>query len=406
MTRDPLTITHITDASASGVLAAVTALAKAQSELEMVDVEFLYCPRPDSPSIDRIRDMLGPDVRVRRLTTKPRLAVPALAACLPRVLARRHGVVHLHSSRAGLIGRLLAPVLGARRRTVYSPHCFAFDRTGITRWHRALLVLAERIGVRAAPALIAVSAGEEQLAHDAVAATRTAVLRNRIDPARIDEARKALGADACDSEGGSSGSQKRLPLRVVHVGRIAAQKRPDEFAAIAAWCAAEHPDIPVGFRWVGDGDRSLLGETATSGNVTVTGWVTGTDVLRELSRADLMLFTSAGEGLPMAVLEAQAMGVPVIAHDVTGLADVIENGTTGVLCTHRAEMQDALASLLRDAAARRALSRNAIAAIARSDTAAALARESLEVYRQVGVLGAHGPGRDTVRPADGTEGER
>ncbi|MDO5662727.1 MAG: glycosyl transferase family 1, partial [Brachybacterium sp.] len=239
-------IHHVTDASSSGVLASVTTLARAQSELPDADVAFTYVPRHDSPPLEEIRALCGPAVTVRRGTAHPRLAVPALTLQLARILAgERDAAVHLHSSRAGLIGRVLAVLTGARSRTLYSPHCFAFDRTDLDPVRRRALLALEQIGTLLGPRLVLVSATEEDLAQHSLPRPRTAVLANRVPVESL--RRHRTGTDAPRDTGSGD------VLAIVHVGRIAAQKRPAAFRSIAeAWDT--DPELPPArFTWIGEG---------------------------------------------------------------------------------------------------------------------------------------------------------
>lgn len=371
-------VLHVTDASSSGVLAAATTIARAQSAREDLAVTFAYVPRGDSPPRAAIQELVGPRVRLRRWTRSPRAALPALALGLLGALVRerRAGgsvIVHLHSSRAGLIGRALAAATGLRSRTVYSPHCFAFDRSDLGAARRAVLVGLERLGTLLGPRLLLVSGTEQALADRTLPGARTAVLRNRVDVTALEELadagrRRAPADDAAPSA-----------LRVVHVGRIAAQKRPAEFAAVVRPQPGA-PDLEA--RWLGDGDRALLGPDAA---VHVTGWLDREQLVAELSRADLLLFTSAGEGMPIAVLEAQALGVPVLAHDVTGLADVVEEGVTGLLRVDTADLRTALLELAADPERRRALSRAARTRTRERFDLHDLAHDADAAYRDLGI---------------------
>lgn len=371
----PTRIVHVTDAAFSGVLSAVSTIARAQGEREDLAVELAYVPRPSSPSPQQIQGMVGPAVRVRRLAASTRWAMPALTVGLASLLLRdRPDVLQLHSSRTGMIGRALALVTGNRDRTVYSPHCFAFDRSDLGRRSRRLFLALERLGTVMGPRLVLVSDTEQTLARASLPGARTAVLSNRVDARALGEIAAAAAPPAGPDR----------PLRVVHVGRIAAQKRPADFAAIVrAWAdpatrPAGAPEIQA--RWLGDGDRDLLGP-----GIEVSGWLDREQLHAELARADLVLFTTAGEGLPVAVLEAQALGIPVLAHDVTGMADVVVDGVTGRLCPDSETLAAALVELTLDPDLRRrygAAARNHVRAHFDLHD---LAADSLAAYQRIGV---------------------
>lgn len=366
-------ILHVTDAASSGVLAAVTSFARAQAAVPGTDVTFAYVPRADSPSLETIREMATPAVRVQRLTASSRLAVPVLAARLPLLLAGRdHDVIHVHSSRAGLLGRLAGLVTGRRGRVVYSPHCFAFDRTDGSAGQIAVFRGLEQLGALAGPRLVLCSGSEERLARRTLPGVRTAVLRNSVDTAAL----AAIPAPA---------STPSRPLRVVHVGRIAAQKRPGEFGRIASrWHAARaaspasRPEVE--FRWIGEGDR-----TALPPEVSVSGWLEPSRLREELAAADILLFTSAGEGMPLSVIEAQAMGIPVVSHAVTGVTDVVRDGETGLLAESTDDLEAALVRLASDPAERERLGAAAAEHARAGFDIGDLAERSFAAYCRVGI---------------------
>lgn len=98
-----------------------------------------------------------------------------------------------------------------------------------------------------------------------------------------------------------------------------------------------------------------------------------------------MLFTSAGEGMPIAAIEAQAMGVPVVGHAVTGVTDVVVDGTTGVLAESTDELAAALERLARDGGERSRMSEAAAAHARASFDTSDLAARSFAAYRTTGI---------------------
>jgi glycosyltransferase involved in cell wall biosynthesis len=68
-------------------------------------------------------------------------------------------------------------------------------------------------------------------------------------------------------------------------------------------------------------------------HVTITGWADERQVRAELDRARAMVMASFAEGLPIVVMEALALGRPVLATNVAAMADLVRNGETGWLYT-------------------------------------------------------------------------
>lgn len=87
------------------------------------------------------------------------------------------------------------------------------------------------------------------------------------------------------------------------------------------------------FLWIGDGeDKAYLEKKAHDlglSNIVFTGF--RTDINYLLSKTDLYLSTSRWEGLPIALIEAASLGIPIVASDVVGNNEVVESGENGLL---------------------------------------------------------------------------
>lgn len=373
-------ILHITDAAAGGVLTSVTALVRSQAhDSRFSEVSLCYTPRPDSPPHEEIVAGVSSAVRVQRWAPSPRLAlVPLLAGVMRELRHQDWDVIHLHSSRAGFAARMSAILLRSRAHLVYSPHGFSFNQAYFSRFLARTFLALERLALRGGRDLVLVSDTEAQVAAEKLPQARTAVLANAIDTSAFSPAGQPSGQ-----------GQERFerPLEVVHLGRIAKQKRPDHFARIAA---DVHRELPgrFSFTWIGDGDRSLLdvrdsGAHALEGtgaSVSVTGWVSPTAIRGHLSRASIVLFTSSMEGMPMAVLEAGSMAIPTVGSDVVGVRDLIDDGVDGILFRTTAEAVTALGGLLHDDRRAR-IGTAARARVVRDHSQTDLAERSLQIYR-------------------------
>ena len=150
-----------------------------------------------------------------------------------------------------------------------------------------------------------------------------------------------------------------LPPRVLYLGVVKEAK--GSFDLLRAWPAvlAAQPDARLVLAGSGEIDRAraLAAELGVSKSVDTPGWTAGEAKAALLREATLFVLPSHFEALPMAVLEAMAAGLPVVATAVGGIPDVIDNGRDGVLIP----LQDtqaiaaALVELLADSDRRRAL---------------------------------------------------
>jgi len=121
---------------------------------------------------------------------------------------------------------------------------------------------------------------------------------------------------------------------IVFVGRLLANKGPQLLMEALAELAGEGIRFTATF--VGDGPmRSMLarraGDAGIADQVRMTGAVPPNQVAAVLRTADVAVRPSFSEGLPLAVLEAMACGVCVVASDVAGNAELVSDGTNGLL---------------------------------------------------------------------------
>ncbi|MGD8440143.1 MAG: glycosyltransferase family 4 protein [Holophagae bacterium] len=255
----------------------------------------------------------------------PRRDLRALTGLRRAIREFAPDVVHTHSSKAGVLGRLAArlervPVV------VHTVHGFGFTPLQSTA-RRALFLTAERLAARWTDHFVAVS--ERNLETGAElglwSPKRASVIRAGIDLARF--------RDAVDD--GSARARLGLPAAaplVVQVGNFKPQKAPLEFIRAAVRIAAEREDVR--FVMVGDGPlrgaaERLAAELGIGDRVVFAGW--WDDVPGLLATTTVSVLSSRHEGLPCSVVESLAAGVPVVATAVDGTPEVIRPGINGEL---------------------------------------------------------------------------
>lgn len=176
------------------------------------------------------------------------------------------------------------------------------------------------------------------------------------------------------------------------VGNLAghtAQKDLPTFLRAAACILQRKPEtMPVRFFLVGDGPRraqleQLAADLGITDAVVFTGY--RTDAVELLAELDVLLVTSLTEGLPLAVYEAFAAGVPVVATDAGGIGEVVHPGRTGFIAG--TGDSDALAGhvldVLGDDALAESLRREAFALVREGHTPAVFRDRYLALYREV-----------------------
>jgi glycosyltransferase involved in cell wall biosynthesis len=308
-------------------------------------------------------------------------ALAALARLLGRLRGSSAGplVVHTHSSKAGILGRLAARVAGVRH-VVHTFHGFGFH-DGQPRALRTALVAAERAVRPLTHAFVCVS--RENL--------RAAVGLGIADPARTTLIRSGFDL-ARFRPGAADGRRLRAELGLAAatplVGSVACfkpQKAPLDFVAAAQRIARVRPDV----HFVMAGDGVLRGEAERARDAAglqdrlhLLGW--RRDVPDVLAALDAFALCSRWEGLPRVIPQAQCLGVPVVATAVDGSREAIEEGRTGfqVPPGDPDAMAKRLLRLLDDPELRRRIGAAAAASVDEFDAALMVERHA-ELYARL-----------------------
>lgn len=264
-----------------------------------------------------------------------------------RALDHRRGyaIVHAHSSKAGALVR---GVLRGRRRLVYTPHCFAFAAT-FGRARRLAYRAVEQVLVRRAGALLAVCEWEREVGERELRGTagRLRTVYNGVPPCRDEPAASELLEFKGDG-----------PLAGL-VTVLRPQKDP--LLAIQALAQLSGGGQPPGrLAIVGNGElaskvEAEIDRLGVDEHVRLFPYRPG--VGRYLAALDLLVLPSAWEAFPLAVLEAMACEVPVLATRVGGIPEAVLDGRTGRLVPPGdcGALAQALGELLADAPGRERL---------------------------------------------------
>ncbi len=239
----------------------------------------------------------------------------------------RFDILHTHSSKAGVLGRL-AGLAAGYRNLVHTPHTFAFAFRGHFGFLRRNLFLGmERVLGRHTVRMIDVSLSEreEAVRYGLIADDRLSVVENGIDPWPY---RWAEPPDPDQRLFKDSGGSPRLGT----VGLLNAAKGHHVLLHAFSDLAGDFPKARLAI--VGEGElrsplESLLKELGLEGRAFLAGY--REDVPSLLKEMDCFVLPSLWEAMPYVLLEAMAAGVPVVATDVNGSRDIVRHGETGLL---------------------------------------------------------------------------
>ena len=213
-------------------------------------------------------------------------------------------VVHLHSSKAGFLGRIACRQLGIKQ-IIYTPNGAPFLINDASKFKLKLYETLEKFANYLGGKVVCSSESEQK-----------------------EYVERGIKADFINN-GTKIGKHSFIKdkdynkFRIVTSGRVADQKNPKIFNEIAeAFIDLSHFE----FVWIGDGENltDLLAP-----NIKITGWLSKEGVRQEIAKADLYLSTSYFEGLPFSVMEAMALGKCLLLSDCTGNIDLVKNGING-----------------------------------------------------------------------------
>lgn len=244
---------------------------------------------------------------------RPHIDFLAVLECLRAFWRFKPDIVHAHSTKAGLVGRLAARL--AHIPAVFTAHGWAFTE-GVAERSRRLAIMLERRAAKWSKAIICVSEYDRKLALSLGVGNEALLIRihNGVpDVSRLPQ----------------SGTE-RHKVRLVSIARLDV---PKDHVLLVEALATVH-DIAWELELIGDGPltetvRERVHALGLADKVLFSGLCN--DVPQRLEKADIFVLVSRWEGLPLSILEAMRAGVPVVASNVGGVSEAVQDDRTGYL---------------------------------------------------------------------------
>ncbi len=310
-------VLHIVEAFGGGVFTVLCDLINGLSD--EYEIVIAYSLRPQTPK--DFKKYFNENVKfieVKNFTRSINLKkdLKALKEIRNIVKEEKPDVVHLHSSKAGILGRL--GIHGKKIKKFYNPHGFSFLKLDDSRLKRFIYKMIEKGAAIVNPRCTIVGCSKGEYEEAKKLNKNSVCINNGINIEKLEQETKKLTEKKIDYDN----------LKICTVGRIGFQKNPKLFNEIAQ----NFPNLQ--FTWIGDGE---LRNELTSPNIKITGWKERKEVLQELNNNDIFLLTSLWEGLPISLLEAMYMKKICIVSNVIGNRDVIKNQKNGYVCDGKEE---------------------------------------------------------------------
>jgi glycosyltransferase involved in cell wall biosynthesis len=317
---------------------------------------------------------------VLRRAIRPLDDVRAVAALRSFYRQTRPAIIHTHSSKAGIIGRLAARGSGAS--VVHTIHGWGHTPVDPPA-RRTAFVVAERLVARYSDALLAVS---EDVREEGLRRGIGHREQYRIVPAGVDYS--PSHPDFAAARGRARRALRLDPHAPVvgWVGRFMPQKDPETLGRVTAQLLAEDAGVQAVF--VGDGPHraqveSFLTDHGCIDRATFAGF--RPDVRSLYPAFDVLLHTSKWEGQPGVIQEAIAERVPVVTARVAGARDLMRTGNVGIEVppgdVHG--LVAAVRAILSDESRRAPLAPSAVQAVARRNSHKVALEQHLRLYSEL-----------------------
>jgi glycosyltransferase involved in cell wall biosynthesis len=291
---------------------------------ELFEQELLtgFCAADEADYLEKV----ATDVRAIRIdglgrSIKPRADLTALFAIVKEIRRFKPDVIHTHTAKAGVVGRIASILSGQKSIRVHTFHGHLLNGyfgPGKTK----LVILVEKVLAIFTHQLLAVG---KQVQDDLIEvgignSNKFAVMPPGLQLAKVPskhDARIELGLDQNE-------------IYCAFIGRITQIKRPDRFLDVVAKVKAD--GVKVKFIVAGAGEQlQYCQEHVTREDLPVTflGWREDIEVV--LAAADFVILTSDNEGTPLSLIQAGMVGIPVVATNVGSTNEIVVNETTGIL---------------------------------------------------------------------------
>jgi len=282
-------------------------------------------------------------------------------------------LVSCHSTKAGFLGRL---AIRNKIPTIFTAHGWAFTE-GAPFFRRQMTVLIEKIAGKFCSKIICVSKFDKELAlkYKIASPNKLVVIHNGVE---VEKAKNQK----------SEVKSLEKKIRIVFVGRLAQQKDP--LLLLRAFYSLS-PELKnkAEISVIGEGSKrkeleKFIKESKLEGKVKLLGGMPRDKVFEVLKKSDIFALISNWEGFPITILEAMNCGLPVIASDVGGIKEAVDENC-GILVKRgdKEGIKKALEQLIRDPSLIRKMGEKAREKAEKRFSLDKMLRETERVYREI-----------------------
>lgn len=278
------------------------------NESENLEVYIIYSPNRDEFNKELFLKEINPKIKLIEISMvreiNPKIDIPIIIQTRKILKKIKPDILHIHSAKATVIGRIAAFNIIPRNKIFYSPHGYSFVQQNIS-FTKKYIFKAIEVFMPIIFGGITIASGDTEY-KISKSYGKSVLIKNGID---------------LDLPNHIYTQQNNDKLTIGTVGRLSEQKNPKLFNEIALLL----PNYK--FIWIGDGE---LRDHINAPNIEVTGWIkTREELLKKINQLDIYTQVSLWEGLPISILEAMGLKKPLIVTNVIGNKDTVINNYNG-----------------------------------------------------------------------------
>jgi glycosyltransferase involved in cell wall biosynthesis len=281
-----------------------------------------YCDEYESDYLDEVAQ----DVKAVRISGLGRSVSPlkdlgAFLLLMKEIKTFKPDVIHTHTAKAGVLGRLAGLIARPKAKRVHTFHGHLLHGYFSSGKTRLVMLLEKLLGLITYRFVVIGNVVKKDLVCAGIAQdSKFEVIfpgLQDLDKFPNAAARATLGLDP---------SKKYL----VFVGRLTSIKRPERLIDLTRFLKDNHPDSWLLIAGAGELLETLSAQAQREKlPVTFLGW--RNDIGMILSASDIAVLCSDNEGIPLTLIQASQAGLPIVSTDVGSVSDIVINGTTGLL---------------------------------------------------------------------------
>jgi len=281
-----------------------------------------YCDENESDYLDEV----ATDIKAIRVPSFGRSLsigkdLKAFFLLIREIRRFKPDVVHTHTAKAGVLGRVAAFLARPSAKRIHTFHGHLLHGYFDSRKVQILILVEKMLGIITYKFVAIGNVVKNDLVNAGIANnSKFEVIYPGLQNLNLSpksEARKTLDLDP-------------EKIYLVYVGRLTQIKRPDRLIDLGRSLKVDHPKTHVIIAGAGELLEELTGQSESESlPIKFLGWRNDIDLI--LSASDIAVLCSDNEGIPLTLIQASQAGLPIVSTNVGSVSDIVLDGLTGIL---------------------------------------------------------------------------